>query len=205
MVKSGLVDYPDVSQYRLAAHLGLAVFLFGIMLRYGLRLRRGYDAVRPMLHKGAVAIRQQLVLLSILVFVTILSGGFVAGLNAGLIYNTFPLMDGDLIPGALYDLEPFYLSAFEDIMTVQFNHRVLAMATLLGAIIVWLYSFVIDLTPRQRASIMIVVLAVVLQVALGITTLLMTVPIHMASLHQFGAIVLLSAIIYAIYVVEWNR
>ncbi len=205
MVKSGLVNHPDVSQYRLTAHLGLAVFLYGIMLRYGFSLRRGYDAVRPMLHKGVAGLRMQLILLSILVFITLLSGGFVAGLNAGLIYNTFPLMDGVMIPAELYDGEPFYLSAFEDIMTVQFNHRVLAMITLMCVAAVWLMSFAVKLSARQRASLMIVMLVVVIQVALGITTLLLMVPISIAALHQLGAIILFSSIIYAIYVVEWNR
>jgi len=205
MVKSGLVDQPDVSQYRLTAHLGLAVLIYALMVRFALRLRRGFDAVRPMLQDEVASLRKRLVLLSYLVVITILSGGFVAGLDAGFTYNTFPLMDGQLIPELLYDGEPFYISAFEDIMTVQFNHRVLAISTLIIIALLWGMSMAVSLSQNQRRSMIFVVVAAVMQIALGISTLLLVVPVSLATLHQFGAIVLLSTIIYAIYTMEWDR
>lgn len=205
MVKSGLVDQPDVSQYRLTAHLGLAVLIYALMVRFALRLRRGFDAVRPMLQDEVASLRKRLVLLSYLVVITILSGGFVAGLDAGFTYNTFPLMDGQLIPELLYDGEPFYISAFEDIMTVQFNHRVLAISTLIIIALLWGMSMAVSLSQNQRWSMIFVVVAAVMQIALGISTLLLVVPVSLATLHQFGAIVLLSTIIYAIYTMEWDR
>ncbi len=205
MVKSGLSDNPEVSQYRLTAHLGLAVFIYGVMFRYGLRLRHGIDAVRPVIEFEGAKLRQRLVLLSALIFVTILSGGFVAGLDAGMTYNTFPLMDGQLIPDQLYDGNPFYISAFEDILTVQFNHRVLAITTLVVVILLWFRAAKINLRPRVRQSMLFVLLTAILQVALGITTLLMVVPVSVATIHQFGAIILLSTVLYALYSIEWNR
>ncbi|MBT4888379.1 MAG: heme A synthase [Rhodospirillales bacterium] len=205
MVKSGLVDHPDVSQYRLTAHLGLAVFIYAVMLRFAFRLRRGYDAVRPMLYEDVSLLRKRLLFLAVLIFITILSGGFVAGLDAGLTYNTFPFMDGKLIPDQLYDGDPFFISAFEDILTVQFNHRILALSTLLIVVLIWLMSFGVDLSQRQRRGMMSLILASVAQVSLGITTLLLVVPVSVASLHQFGAIILLSAAIYAVYTLEWSR
>jgi cytochrome c oxidase assembly protein subunit 15 len=203
MVKSGLVDQPDVSQYRLTAHLGLAVFIFAAMLRYGLKLRRGYEAVRPMLSGPDAILRQRLIIVSGLVFITILSGGFVAGLDAGFTYNTFPLMDGQLIPYQLYDGNPFYISAFEDIMTVQFNHRLLAIFTAIVVVALWLGSLSVNLQRKQRRSLLLILIFVIVQVCLGITTLLMVVPLSVATIHQFGAIVLLSTIIFAIDSIEW--
>ena len=123
MVKSGLVDRPDVSQYRLTAHLTAALAIYGYMFWTALDLIRPRVGICP---RAATAANG----LVALVLVTIISGGFVAGLDAGLIYNTFPLMDGHLVPEGYMVGEPWYLTFFEDIETVQFDHRVLAVTTL---------------------------------------------------------------------------
>ncbi|MBT5520245.1 MAG: heme A synthase [Rhodospirillales bacterium] len=205
MVKSGLVDEPDVSQYRLAAHLGLAVVIYAAMFRYALRLRHGYEAVRPVLADKMATTRRGVLMIVALIFVTLVSGGFVAGLNAGMIYNTFPLMDGRLIPHGLYGDSPAILSAFDDHMTVQFNHRVLAVFTVCCVIIFWLLSMNSNLTPRQRSAYNILVLAGLGQVALGISTLLLVVPVALAALHQAGAVIFLSAALFTLHTLEWNR
>ncbi len=205
MVKSGLIDEPDVSQYRLTAHLGLAVVIYAFIFSYALRLRHGFDAVRPMLLMELTGLRRFARVLAYMIFLTILSGGFVAGLDAGFTYNTFPLMDGKLVPDHLYDASPFYMSAFEDILTVQFNHRVLAITTLALVLVFWFLSLMHRLGQQQRVSMHLLLLAALGQVALGIATLLLVVPISLGALHQAGAIVLLSAAIYAIHTIEWGR
>ncbi|WP_374630406.1 COX15/CtaA family protein [Ferrovibrio sp.] len=177
MVKSGLVDHPDVSHYRLTAHLGLAFLIFAYLLWGALSLRRAPRMQSP---AGAgIAI-----LFVALVFVQILSGGLVAGLNAGLAYNTWPLMDGQIIPDGLATVSPLWLNIFENALTIQFQHRMIAYLVLLLALVVWL-------TQKGRVSNggrHMVLATVVLQVALGIITLLLHVPIIMGVLHQAGAL-----------------
>ena len=190
MVKSGLVDRPDVSQYRLTAHLGAAVVIYGYMLWLALGLlRQGGQTRRHPLAALAVGIAG-------LVFLTILSGGFVAGLDAGFAYNTFPLMDGELIPGDLFDSDPAYLSFFEDITTVQFNHRVLALAVFGVVAVFWLKARDLALEPRRRLAVHALAAAVAMQVVLGISTLLLFIPVPLAVAHQAGALVVFTAALW---------
>ena len=124
MVKSGLADRTEVSQYRLVAHLLLALALYAAILWTALGLVR-----RPLSHDVGAGWRRAAEAMIALVALTIAAGGFVAGTRAGLIYNTFPLMDGRLIPAGYAQLQPFYLNWFETISAIQFNHRLLAMTT----------------------------------------------------------------------------
>jgi len=205
MVKSGLADEPDVSQYRLTAHLGLAVLIYALMFRFALRLRHGYGAVRPMISPALIRLRRYARILPFIVFFTLLSGGFVAGLDAGFTYNTFPLMDGSLIPDRLYDGAPAIISAFEDVTTVQFNHRWFAISTLIIIAVFWAVSLRRRLGPAQRLAMNLLLFAALGQVTLGIATLLLVVPISLGALHQAGAVVLLSATIYAVHTIEWGH
>src|SRR6185312_12720419 len=116
MVQSGLVDRTSVSQYRLTAHLGLALLIYAATLWTALDLLRPSGSATR-LSRGALAF-------SALVFLTILAGGFVAGLDAGMSYNTFPLMDGRLVPAGYLDETPWWANLFENVAAVQFNHRV---------------------------------------------------------------------------------
>ena len=199
MVKSGLVDRPDVSQYRLAAHLGLALVIYGYLLVSALDLARplGGAAERDAptddrLRRLAGWSRA----FAGLVFLTILSGAFVAGLDAGLAYNTFPLMDGRLLPDGLFPLVPAYLSVFEDVTTAQFDHRVLALSVLASALLLWSYAHRRAL-PRRLAAASHALLAVaVAQVALGISTLILFVPVALAAAHQAGAVALFSVALW---------
>ena len=136
----------------------------------------------------------------LLVSVTILSGGLVAGLNAGLIYNSFPLMDGRLIPEGYGDLSPFALNLVENIAAVQFNHRLLAVTTALLAVGLWGWSRNLASSPSLLRAMDLLALAALAQVALGIATLLLVVPVSLAALHQGGAIVLLTAGLWALRV-----
>jgi len=195
MVKSGLVDRPDVSQYRLVAHLGFALLIYGCLLwvAFGLLLRRAApapSAAEASLAGAALGGRAKAV--AALIFLTILSGGFVAGLDAGYAYNTFPLMDGELIPTHLFAVQPWWRSAFEDVTTVQFVHRLLAMVTLAAVLSFRLSLRRRSLAPRARVAVDLLAGWVMVQVGLGIATLLTIVALPLAALHQFSALILLT-------------
>jgi len=191
MVKSGLVDNPHVSQYRLTAHLGLAVIIYAYMFRVGLDLWYGTGATA-----SRTGLRRITGLLGLLVFITILSGGFVAGLKAGLAYNTFPLMDGHWIPQAIFMQQPLWRNFFENIATVQFDHRLLATLTFSCVVLVWATTLRRPLPGQARAGMHAMLAAAVLQVGLGISTLLLHVPVTLAAMHQGGALLLFTAVMY---------
>ena len=193
MVKSGLVDDPHVSQYRLTAHLGLAVLIYAYMLWVAFDLLFA-DRSPGDLRAGRVA-GFSLALVG-LVFLMILSGGLVAGTRAGFAYSTWPLMGTSFLPPGLYAGTPAWLDAFEDITTIQFNHRMLAY--LLFALISLLVVRVLSsgTAGPARAGAVAVELALLLQVALGIATLLLHVPVSLAAAHQGGAVLLLSCLLY---------
>jgi len=190
MVKSGLVDQPDVSHYRLTAHLGLAVliFLYMFWVACGLVMTR-CDRIRkrPTFAMG---------LLVTLVFIQILLGGLVAGLNAGFIYNTWPLMEEAFIPAGLFDMSPLMMNFFENIKTVQFDHRMLAYAITLLALYVW-FKLRKDSHINVRMAGHLMLLAILGQVILGILTLIHVVPIPLAAAHQGGAVITLAAGLFA--------
>ena len=130
-----------------------------------------------------------------LVSLTIVAGGFVAGLNAGLTYNTFPLMDGSFVPAGYARLDPFIRNWFENVAAVQFDHRILAMTTVASVVVLWLAGRRAALpTPARRALHALLAVAL-LQLSLGISTLLLVVPIPLAAAHQAGAVLLLTAAI----------
>lgn len=205
MVKSGLADRVDVSPYRLTAHLGLAVVIYALMFRYALRIRRGYEAIRPVSGDGVARVRAGLLVVTGLIFVTILSGGFVAGLDAGLTYNTFPLMDGRLIPRGLYGGDSGLPGLFEDVTTVQFHHRLLAVFTIACLIVFWMFSWRAGLSSVQRRFYGVAVLTGCVQGMLGVSTLVLAVPVDVALAHQAGAFLFLSATLAALHHVEWGR
>ena len=191
MVMSGLVDRPDVSQYRLTAHFGLALVIFIALLWVGLQ----QFAPRSI---ATNASKRSWQLLGLMVF-TALSGGFVAGLDAGYAFNTFPLMDGQLIPDGLYVFDPVWLAPFEDHMTVQWDHRWLAKLTFVMVLVFWWRAGKWNLTSDQRFATHLVLAAACLQVALGISTLLSVIWLPLGVAHQAGAVVLVGTATYAAY------
>ncbi|MBL4802405.1 MAG: COX15/CtaA family protein [Emcibacter sp.] len=194
MVKSGLVDRPDVSHYRLTAHLGLAVliYLYIFWVASGLVMNRSVDM--PEERKRPA---QLLKILVGLIFVQILLGGLVAGLNAGMIYNTWPLMEEQIIPAGLYDMSPWYMNIFENIMTVQFNHRVTAYVIGLIGLYVW-FMLGKDKMIMVRRSGHLMMTMILLQMGIGILTLIYVVPIPLAAAHQAGALITLSTALFAL-------
>ncbi|HTN96482.1 MAG TPA: COX15/CtaA family protein, partial [Nordella sp.] len=185
MVKSGLVERVDVSQYRLAAHLTLATVILGAIVWTALGVG---DAQRPPPRDGRDWAASGL---AALVLLQVAAGGFVAGLDAGMGYNTWPLMDGQWIPKGLLIMEPAWRNFFENAMTVQFDHRLIAYAV---AVYAALYAWRIA-SPAAYA----VLLAVLLQIGLGIWTLLAQVPLHLGLVHQGGAMIVFAAAIWAMH------
>jgi cytochrome c oxidase assembly protein subunit 15 len=188
MVKSGLVDNPHVSQYRLTAHLGLALVIYAYLLwlLFDLLFDPGATRDNPPGLKTAARF------LLGLVAVTIASGGFVAGLKAGYAYNTFPKMGDQWLPPAGWMLQPGWRNLFENIATVQFNHRVLAITTFSSILLFWLSALRRPLTPSARTVSHLLMLMVTIQAGLGISTLLLRVPVALAATHQAGALLVLT-------------
>lgn len=197
MVISGMIDRPDVSQYRLTAHFALALLIIAALLWVGLSLLK--PEPEPDVRQDRGGLGWARIWLFILISITAVSGGFVAGTDAGFAYNTFPLMDGDLIPGGMYDQIPFWKAAFEDITTIQFNHRVLAEGVLGSVCLFWFFASRRHLAPGAVLAINWLVGATIVQVLLGITTLLLVVPVWAASAHQAGSVVVVSAAIWVVF------
>ncbi len=203
MVQSGLIDEPRVSPYRLTAHLALAIAIYAGLLWLALREVRPraetvYDGRLP-------GVRRLAWTALVLVVVTILSGGFVAGMHAGSAYNTFPLMDGRLVPEGYFALTPWYINIFENIAAVQFDHRVLAITSLVVVLAVWWRSRWLVLGPHGSLASTCLAVWVVVQVTLGITTLLWAVPVALAASHQAGAVILLSILMWFVYELRGPR
>lgn len=184
MVTSGFVNRVDVSQYRLAVHLGMAFLILGYLfwLAFGLlwpveegRLSapRGFRRVGAMAHA--------------VIFFTVLSGAMVAGMKAGLAYNDWPLMNGQIFPDDYFWQDPWWINFFETVPAVQFNHRTFAYLTILTVVVLWGWSRRVDLAPRARLSINCLAGMLAVQVGLGISTLMLLVPLPLAVLHQAGA------------------
>jgi len=190
MVKSGLANRIEVSQYRLVAHLVAAVAIYLATLWVALDLlwqRRG----------GSAAVGRKLSGLLGLAILTLMAGGFVAGLRAGYIYNSFPLMNGHLVPTDYLAGLPWYRAPFESLAGAQFDHRILAEVTWLLVMALWLWSLRRDLAPQLRLALHALAAAATLQLALGISTLLLVVPIPLAACHQAGALLLLTTLLVA--------
>ena len=192
MVKSGLIDIPRVSPYRLTAHLLLALAIYGYMLWLALSLWR-HKALDTS-SSGTHTMRFALTLL-ILIAITITSGGFVAGTHAGFAFNTFPLMHGRWIPEGIFVFTPFWRNFFENIPLVQFNHRMLAFLSALLVLSFWLYAHK-KLASNLRLACHGLLFVACLQILLGISTLLLVVPVSLAASHQAGALLLFSLLIY---------
>lgn len=191
MVASGLVDVPRVSPYRLTAHLGLAVLIYGYTLWIAFGLLAANTGAVP----GARGRRWGWTTIAA-VFVMILTGGFVAGTHAGFVYNTFPLMDGRFIPPGLLALQPWWTNLFENVATVQFDHRLMAyvLAAVVGS--VWIGVRRAAPVARVRVAVDVLLAALALQIMLGIATLVYVVPLVLAAAHQAGALLVFTAALY---------
>ena len=203
MVKSGLVDDPRVSQLRLAAHLALALLIFGAMLWTAMSLLWPATLRRDARRRAVARLGGALVAL---VFVVVVSGGLVAGLRAGFAYNTFPLMNGHLVPTEILVLEPWYLNLANNMATVQFDHRVLAFTLALVVALFWWRVRALPGTPsRARLGVNMLLIVLIVQATLGVATLLLVVPLPLAAAHQAGAVLLFAAALNAVHALRAER
>lgn len=194
MVKSGLIKNPDVSHYRLAMHLVTAFLTFAYTFWLALSLK--YEKTEVKIPSILTGIR---ILFPVLI-IQILWGAYVAGLNAGKVYNHWPKMGEDWIASSVFSVEPIWRGLVEGIGGVQFVHRYLAYLVVGLVIFLFLNARKHMLDQLQKRAMNFLVIAVSLQFLLGIFTLLYAVPISLGLLHQLGAFVLLGSTIFA-----WNR
>jgi cytochrome c oxidase assembly protein subunit 15 len=187
MVASGLVDEPRVSHLRLTAHLGLAFLILGAMLWIAL------DLLYPRREAKDRGLSRFAGLVAALVFLQVLLGGLVAGIRAGKAYNTFPLMNGHLVPPEIFVLDPWWLNFFNNMATVQLDHRLVAW--LLIALVPWLWWRVRQsgASFRTRLAAHFLLGVLVVQFALGVWTLLAAVPVALGAAHQGVATLVFAA------------
>jgi len=197
MVKSGLIDDPHVSRYRLTAHLVAAFAIYAYMFWVAMSLLFPVEGKRHSWFSRTLA-------LTSLISVTILSGGFVAGLKAGKIYNTFPLMGDHWLPPGTMALQPVWRNFFDNMTTVQLDHRLLAISTLIAVVVFWVKARAADLPGRTRPAVNALLHTVILQVVLGITTLLLAAPVVLGALHQAVAMLLFTVSLYVLHSLRNN-
>ncbi|KAI9009523.1 cytochrome oxidase assembly protein-domain-containing protein [Gaertneriomyces semiglobifer] len=229
MVKSGLSEeimrtphaVPRVSHYWLAAHLGSAFAIYSMMLVTGLDILRAnkekmITLARDMLKSADVRrFARYAHGVAGLVFLTAMSGAFVAGMDAGLIYNEFPKMGEGLVPSDMWAFStkternpnpaPFWKDLLENPSALQFNHRVLAMSTATAISGLWLYSRRVKLPRNARLATNALLAMVGVQVGLGISTLLYFVPTPLAAAHQSGSLTLLSIALWLMQALRYVR
>lgn len=191
MVASGLVHEPRVSHYRLTAHLLTACLLYAFMLSTALELLRPADPATAAPRRAWLSGLSAIVVA--LSFITIASGGLVAGLHAGLAFNTFPLIGGYWVPPYLLEMRPLALNFFENKLTVQYDHRVLAALLALGVLAGWLGGLYARLPRRAMTALHLLAGVTAAQVALGAFALLYRVPVALGAAHQGTALILLGA------------
>ncbi|MBI06354.1 MAG: heme A synthase [Rhodospirillaceae bacterium] len=194
MVQSGLVERPDVSAYRLTAHLGLAVVIYAYILWVAMSLWHTRGVAAPKSRQG---LRIAAPIVTGTIFLTILSGGLVAGNDAGLAYNSFPLMDGRFVPADIFRLEPWWRNFFENLPLVQLDHRLFALLSVIASLMVWCLSLRESLSCGARRAFTGWAAMVLVQLGLGIATLLLFVPIWVGALHQAGALLTFTMALWA--------
>ncbi|MEC9077984.1 MAG: COX15/CtaA family protein [Pseudomonadota bacterium] len=198
MVQSGLTERTDVSQYRLAAHLGLAIIIFIALLWLSLTTLQPGKKRKHQLSKITKAF-------IFIVFTTTIAGAFVAGIDAGLAYNTFPLMDDRYLPVGWLQMEPVWRNFFENTATVQFIHRQLGIFAVIFAILLWVRAWQKNLTGRAKCAANLVAIMAFIQMGLGITTLLTKVPLIFGLMHQAGALCVISLSVWMLYELTTER
>jgi len=192
MVASGLVDDPRVSQYRLTAHLGIAFLIFGAIAWTALSVMypSKTNMSQPVRRMFRFAVAN-----NVIIFLMVLSGGFVAGIRAGLAYNTWPLMGNSFIPPDIFILTPGWRNFFENMATVQFDHRIIAYVLALLVPIFWFKVRRRDVSPQTVIATNTLLVLVFTQIVVGISTLLHHVPVTLGVAHQgIGSLVFVTSL-----------
>ncbi|MBP1839614.1 COX15/CtaA family protein [Formosa algae] len=194
MVKSGLVDMPDVSHFRLAAHLTAAFLTFAATLWVAL------DLIYPTKKQVNTKYRNLIIVTYIVLLIQIIYGAFIAGLKAGLLHNHWPLMnDGKFIHPSVYAFDSFTANILENPSGIQFVHRMLAIVVVSLIVFLWYKSKPLQLTSNQKKAINALLILVVFQFLLGVFTLILYVPVWLGVLHQVGAFFLLTAMTFKLH------
>lgn len=197
MVQSGLIDEPAVSHYRLAAHLGLALLIYGLIFHLALRISVTQTEEAAQLAPLSKPVHRAL----FLVVVTMTWGAFTAGLDAGMLYNEFPLMGNYPWPPELSS----WRSIFHEPASVQFTHRVLAVTTVFYILLLYAKTRSFHLEPRIARLFSALAVMAVVQATLGISTLLTGVALPLAVAHQAGGIIVLSLLIWLVYEIPHEK
>ncbi|MGE0251745.1 MAG: COX15/CtaA family protein [Dongiaceae bacterium] len=195
MVKSGLSGGIDVSPYRLTMHLGLAFIIFAAIISLAMRLKNEGKIFIEKTYTPAwiAAGARRLMMFFALVFIY---GGLMAGYKAGLVYNTWPLMDGDIIPKGIAELSPWYKNLYANVITINFLHRWLAFIFALTTIIFGIMALRDDLPRKARIALIHLMAMVIIQAGLGIVALVKAVPLHAGVAHQLGALLVLACLVW---------
>ena len=204
MVSSGFFpDSAHVQTLRLVAHLAVALVLYAAILWVAMTEWVPYAPAVP----GALGLRRLVCAVTLLTALTIVAGGFTAGSRAGYVFNSFPLMDGRIVPKGYDSLHPLWVNWFHTLAAIQFDHRLLATATALAAVAaaLWGTSRRLMLPQGPRDAMLALGAVVLVQYALGIATLLLVVPVDLATLHQVVAVLLLSAALIALHSLRGAR
>lgn len=194
MVKSGLVDRPDVSHFRLAAHFGLALIIIGYIfwIIFGQMIQKDQSfRFYPLIYKS-------LIVLTVIISIQIIYGAFVAGLDAGLAFNTFPKMGTHWIAEQAFTMNSLLKDMIENNATIQFIHRTLGWLALIFSAVVMILGRKVE-SKNQKKSLKYLLAMVFVQFCLGVLTLIYMVPIHYASMHQAGAVILLVLTLRALH------
>ena len=193
MVKSGLVDDPRVSQFRLTAHLSLAFLIFSALFWTGMGMLQPRSRALPAATAG---LRRAALALLFGVAYMVVTGGFVAGIRAGKAYNTFPLMNGHVVPPEIFMIEPWYANFFYNMATVQFDHRLGAWLLVVAVPLLWRAVRRNAQAQLAFGAMNFLIAALIAQIAMGIFTLLLAVPVALGAAHQGGAMVVFCAVLY---------
>lgn len=197
MVKSGLVNDPYVSQYRLALHFGIALLIYVFLAWFMLDFLRTQTLQPPNPAKKYAAFA------FCMTFFMMITGAFVAGLKAGHIYNTFPMMGESFVPDSLFAIQPIWKNVFENPATVQFIHRMTAYLVVIAvAMLIWSSFKHLSFDDNESAwlNVVVIVVLLIMQVTFGIITLINKVPVFWGVLHQATAVALLTSILFL-----WHR
>lgn len=190
MVKSGLVNEPRVSPLRLSAHLSMACLLFSLLFWQWWKLKRP----RP-----GTGFSKAILSFTVLLFIQIILGAWVAGLDAGLAYDSFPTMNGEWVPQGLWVMEPWWANLWQNATTSQFLHRSGALALLIALIALVFHLKNRALNPTTQKAIYLLIILMIWQITLGALTVIHHVPLLLAALHQFTAILLLGGCVTLLY------
>jgi len=207
MVASGFFpDHLAVSPYRLVVHLGMAFVIYVALLWTALDLLRPAPMPLPVpLDAAAASLRRLVWGTGALLVLAMLAGGFVAGTRAGFTYNTFPLMDGRLVPDGYWQASPWWISTFQDVATVQFNHRLVASLGLLAALAIAVSATRGPLPVALTRPVLWLGAVALVQYALGVLTLLLVVPVPLGTLHQGFAVIVLTVLVWAMHGLRGSR